>query len=94
LLSNEPGVYREGEYGIRLENMIVVDEALENDFGIFFKFENLTLCHFERDLINKDLLSPMEINWVNNYHKEVFEKLSPFLGQDVCTWLEKKTRPI
>ncbi len=92
VLTNEPGLYREGEYGIRLENMILVDKAFENEFGIFMKFENLTYCHFERNLIDKDMLSKDEVDWVNNYHAGVFEKLSPNLDKDVSSWLKEKIK--
>jgi Xaa-Pro aminopeptidase len=94
LLSNEPGLYREGSYGIRIENMIVVDEALENEFGQFLKFENLTLCHYEKELMDKTLLSSKEIDWINSYHKIVFEKLSPHINKEVTAWLKIKTQPI
>ncbi|MBT3387778.1 MAG: aminopeptidase P family protein [Desulfobacula sp.] len=94
VLTNEPGLYREGVHGIRLENMILVDQAFENEFGIFMRFENLTYCHFERNLIDKDMLSKDEIDWVNNYHARVFEKLSPNLDKDVSSWLKGKTRAL
>ncbi len=94
LLTNEPGVYREGGYGIRLENQILVDEAFENEFGEFLKFENVTFCHFECDLIDPELLSQKEKEWLNAYHQEVFEKVSPHLDKDVSAWLKEKTRPI
>ncbi len=94
VLTNEPGLYREGKHGIRLENMILVDQAFENEFGIFMKFENLTYCHFERNLIDKSLLTKEEKDWVNTYHKKVFEKLSPRLDGDITSWLKEKTRPL
>jgi Xaa-Pro aminopeptidase len=94
VLTDEPGVYREGEYGIRLENMIFVDHAFENSFGSFMKFENLTYCHFERELIDKAMLSKKEIEWINAYHAKVFEKLSCVLERDVELWLKDKTQPI
>ncbi|WDP87675.1 MAG: aminopeptidase P family protein [Desulfobacter sp.] len=91
LLTNEPGLYREGEYGIRLENMVLVAEDEKNQFGRFLRFENLTLCHFERDLMDKDLLTDAEICWVNAYHQRVYEKLSPQLTPEVNEWLREKT---
>ncbi len=94
LLTDEPGVYREGAYGIRLENMILVDEAFENEFGIFMKFEPMTYCHFERDLMDKKILSEKEKDWINAYHAKVYEKLSPILDQDVASWLKEKTQPL
>jgi len=92
LLTNEPGLYREGEYGIRLENMVLVAEDEKNDFGQFLKFENMTLCHFERNLLDKGLLTDRETQWINDYHKIVYEKLSSGLEPDVQTWLKDKTQ--
>jgi len=92
VLTNEPGVYREDEYGIRLENMILVIKAFENDFGTFMKFENLTYCHFERELIDKSMLLRHEIEWVNTYHAKVYETLYPVLNKEVRLWLKDKTK--
>jgi len=94
VLTNEPGVYREGEYGIRLENMILVEHAFENDFGSFLKFRNMTYCHFENSLIDKTILSQKEIEWINAYHAEIYEKLSPVLKQNTAQWLKDKTMPL
>jgi len=94
LLTNEPGVYRESKYGIRLENMILVRKAFENEFGSFLKFDNMTYCHFENDLIDKKLLTQKEIDWLNDYHAMVYEKVSPGLESNVAAWLKKKTTPI
>lgn len=91
LLTNEPGLYREGQYGIRLENMILVDEAEKNQFGQFLKFENITLCHFEKTLMDKDLLTQEEILWVNTFHEQVYDRLSPELTPEVRGWLRAKT---
>ena len=94
LLTNEPGLYREGEYGIRLENMVLVAEDEKNEFGQFLRFENMTLCHFERDLLDKRLLTDQEIEWIDNYHSLVFEKLAPGLNDDVKDWLKAKTQKL
>ncbi len=94
VLTNEPGVYREGYYGIRLENMVLVDEAFENEFGTFMKFKNMTYCHFERNLIDENMLTNDEKNWINRYHARVYEKLSPHVDPDVAGWLKDKTRPL
>jgi Xaa-Pro aminopeptidase len=94
LLTNEPGVYREGSYGIRLENQVLVRDAFENEFGKFLKFENVTFCHFERNLMDPDLLSLKERTWVNTYHADVYEKLSPHLAPEVAQWLRDKTEPV
>ncbi|WDP89939.1 MAG: aminopeptidase P family protein [Desulfobacter sp.] len=94
LLTNEPGLYREGEYGIRLENMVMVAQAEKNNFGQFLTFENMTLCHFERELMARSLLTADEIQWINDYHHEVYEKLAPGLTPEVQDWLKKKTLPL
>jgi len=94
VLTNEPGVYREGGYGIRLENMILVTEDRETEFGSFLKFKTLTLCHFERDLIDRDWLTRAEKNWVDGYHRKVYDVLAPGLDPDVRSWLGDKTRPL
>ncbi len=94
LLTNEPGLYREGQYGIRLENQILVVEDTETEFGRFLKFENMTFCHFERNLIDNTLLSQEELLWLNNYHQTVFNKLTPGLNSEIRTWLERKTRKL
>lgn len=91
LLTNEPGLYREGQYGIRLENMVLVTEDQETQFGKFLKFENMTFCHFERNLVDKSMLSSQEINWLNNYHQRVYDRLAPGLDLPVRQWLERKT---
>lgn len=94
LLTNEPGLYREKRYGIRLENMILVAEAPETEFGEFSKFENMTLCHFEKGLMDRDLLTDFEIEWINTYHQQVYEKISPGLDSRVKAWLKRKTDPL
>ncbi|MFW6203048.1 MAG: aminopeptidase P family protein [Marinilabilia sp.] len=92
--SNEPGVYRPMEYGIRIENLILAKKAGDSDFGTFYKFETLTLCPIDVRLILGDLLTPEETEWLNNYHREVYEKLSPGLNKEEQEWLEQKTEPI
>ena len=94
LLTNEPGIYREGSYGIRLENMVLVTEDRKTEFGQFLKFKNLTLCHFERNLIDAGLLTAEERGWVDDYHARVYEALAPGLDADVAEWLKEKTRPL
>jgi Xaa-Pro aminopeptidase len=94
LISNEPAIYREGEYGIRTENLMICYEDEETDFGHFLKFETISLCYIDKALIDKSLLDNREISWLNSYHTEVFEKLSPHLNQDEKLWLKEKTEPI
>lgn len=90
VLSDEPGIYREGNYGIRIENLITVKKADELSGG-FLKFETLTLCPYERDLIDTALLSDDQINWINSYHCRVYRELSPYLSKEENQWLFKKT---
>ncbi len=94
VLSNEPGIYREGEYGIRTENMIVCVEKEESESGQFFGFETLTLCPIDTSLLDKTLLNKKEIDWLNNYHQKVREELKPLLRKEVQEFLEELTQPV
>jgi len=94
LLSNEPAVYRTGEYGIRTENLIVCYADEETEFGHFLKFDTLSLCYIDRGLIDMSLLDSVEIKWIDSYHNEVFGKLSPHLGSEESLWLREKTGPL
>lgn len=94
LFSNEPGVYKPGRHGVRLENNLLVQEDCKNEFGRFLKFETVTFCPFERSLILPELLTEEERNWINDYHAQTFEKLSPWLNEEECGWLKDKTKPI
>ena len=94
VLSNEPGLYRTGEYGIRIENLVLVQEDSETAFGKFLHFETLTLCPIDKQLIDISMLSIREHAWLNKYHQTVFEKLSPSLSKEACEWLKEKTSEI
>lgn len=94
ITSNEPGVYLEGKFGIRLENMIVCVKDRENGYGRFLKFEPLTMVPFDLDAILPELMTPQEIRWLNQYHKKVFEKLSPLFEADEIPWLKEMTREV
>lgn len=91
VLSNEPGIYRNGEYGLRIENMILIKEKEETAFGKFYQCETITLFPIDKNLIDKALLNQEELNWLNNYHQMVFDKLSPFLNEKEIEWLRKQT---
>jgi len=91
LLSDEPAVYREGEYGIRVENLILCYEDEETEFGRFLKFDTMSLCYIDKSLIETSLLDKREINWLNLYHAEVYDKLSPRLTPEENKWLKEKT---
>jgi Xaa-Pro aminopeptidase len=94
VMSNEPGLYREGEYGIRTENMIVCVEKKETEFGQFLGFETLTLCPIDTSLIDKNLLTEKETVWLNSYHQKVREKLKPLLSKKLQAFLEELTQPV
>lgn len=94
ILTIEPGVYKEGRHGIRTENMVVVEEDCETECGIFYRFRTLTLCPIDTTPLKTELMSPVEISWLNDYHQTVFEKLSPHLSDEDAAWLKTKTQPI
>ena len=94
ITSDEPGIYREGRFGVRHENLILTVSAGDNDFGSWLRFEPLTLCHFDTSAIVPGLLNQEEKDWLNSYNKRVFETLSPLLGREISAWLQEKTRPI
>ncbi|HUX97831.1 MAG TPA: aminopeptidase P family protein [Bacteroidales bacterium] len=94
LISDEPAVYRVGEYGIRTENLILCYEDEETEFGRFLRFDTVSLCYIDKKLIDKSLLEPKEIEWLNRYHSEVYDNLSPHLTPDEKEWLMHKTKPM
>ncbi len=91
LFSDEPAIYREGEYGIRTENLIISYEDEVTEFGKFLKFDTVSLCYIDKSLIDISLLEEREIEWINDYHAEVFEKLCPYLTAEEKSWLGDKT---
>lgn len=90
----EPGVYLEGEYGIRTENELITRKAVKNEYGQFMSFETITFAPIDLDGIDPEELSKDEKAWLNNYHKQVYEKLSPYLEEPVKEWLKDYTRAI
>jgi len=94
ILTNEPGVYIEGQYGIRTENEMLVVEDRETEFGKFLKFEPVTYCPIDLKGIDPGLLNEEEKRWLNEYHSMVYELLSPLLDEKEREWLKVKTRPI
>ena len=94
LTSNEPGIYLEGKYGIRLENDILTIPIKSNEYGDFIGFKTMTLCPFDMDLIDKKYLSDETISFLNNYNSIVYKKLSRFLSYDEKEWLKKVTREV
>ena len=94
ITSNEPGIYREGKYGIRHENLVLCVDDGRNDFGQWCRFETLTLCHLDTSIVIKELLDASEIDWLNAYNAKVFQTLSPRLPSEIAQWLRNKTLPI
>ena len=94
ITSIEPGLYREGYYGIRIENLVASHLDKDNIFGQFMSFETLTLCYIDTQLIDKAFLEPKHKVWLNNYHTNVYNKLSPNLPENEKLWLAEKTKSI
>lgn len=94
ITSNEPGLYLEGKYGIRSENLEVTEVWKETDFGTFLQFKNMTLFPFDTTLCETSIMTDEEIKWLNDYHQEVFSRLSPLLSDEEKEWLKNKTQPI
>ena len=94
IITNEPGIYREGMHGVRHENIMLVVEDCKNEFGDWLRFEPLTLCHFDTSAIIIDLLTREEINWLNAYNARVYRTLSPMMSEEEAAWLEAKCRAI
>ncbi len=94
IVSNEPGMYRDGEYGIRIENLILVRKTEKTAFGTFYDFETLTLFPIDTNLIDTTLLTTMEKDWMNNYHQMVYDRLSPNLSEDEKSWLKEKCKAL
>ncbi|NLB67675.1 MAG: aminopeptidase P family protein [Bacteroidales bacterium] len=92
--SNEPAIYIEGEYGIRTENVLVVEPFTENEFGTFYRFETLTLVPIATSCIDREQLGDECAQWLNNYHRRVYEKIAPHLNDEEAIWLKNKCRPI
>ena len=90
IISNEPGFYREGEYGIRTENILIIKEKDKKNLS----FENISWAPIDRDLIDIKMLSPLEINWINSYHLKVLQNLLKFLDPHERDWLQNVTAPL
>lgn len=94
LISDEPAIYREGEYGIRIENLILCFEDEDTEFGKFLKFDTVSLCYIDKSLIDISHLDRNEIDWLNTYHAEVYKKLGPYLSLEEKKWLKDKTNAL
>ena len=94
VITNEPGIYKEGKHGVRTENIMLVVEEEKTEFGQFMSFEAITYCPIDLDAIDKDMLTDKEKQWLNDYHKMVYKRLSPYLDDEHKAWLKKETREI
>lgn len=93
-VTDEPGLYLKGKFGVRIENTLLIKDFVETVFGKFLQMESLTLCPIDTAPIDVDMLLPEEVEWLNAYHREVFEKLSPYLGDEEVEWLAEATKPL
>lgn len=94
VLTNEPGIYIAGSHGVRLENELIVRKGEKNEYGQFMYFETITFVPFDLDALNPDMLSEEEKGWLNAYHKQVYDKISPYLSEEEAQWLSDYTKEI
>lgn len=94
VVTNEPGIYKEGKHGVRIENTLLVVEDEKTEFGQFMRFETISFCPIDLKGIDGTILTEKEKNWLNNYHKQAYEALSPYLNQEEKEWLKRETRRI
>ena len=93
-VTDEPGIYLAGKFGVRIENTLLVTPYKETEFGQFLQFEPLTLCPIDKSPVVADMLLPEEIDWLNTYHQHVFDTLSPHLSPDEYAWLRIACAPL
>ena len=93
-ITDEPGIYLAGKFGVRIENTLLIIPYMETEFGKFLQFESLTLCPIDKKPIIKEMLLPEEITWLNDYHHRVYEVLSPRLDEGENEWLQKACAPL
>ncbi|MFA6831509.1 MAG: aminopeptidase P family protein [Bacteroidaceae bacterium] len=94
VISDEPGIYRTGSHGVRIENLLLVERRNKIEYGTFYGFETLTLCPIDTKPIIREKIQPEELRYFNDYHKMVYEKLSPLLDDEENQWLKEATKPI
>ena len=93
-VTDEPGIYLAGKFGVRIENTLLITPYKETEFGQFLQFESLTLCPIDKSPILVELLLPEELDWLNAYHQRVFDALSPHLSPDEVVWLREACAPL
>ena len=94
ITSIEPGTYKPGRWGVRIENLVLNREAGSSEFGTFLKFETLTMCPIDTRCLESSLLTRDEVEWLDAYHAEVRERLGPLLDGDALEWLKARTEPV
>ena len=93
-VTDEPGLYLSGKFGVRIENTLLIKDYQTTEFGKFLQMESLTLCPIDLTPVDFSMLQPEEIEWLDTYHRDVFEKLSPYLEGEDMEWLREATRPV
>ena len=93
-VTDEPGLYLSGKFGVRIENTLLIKDYQTTEFGKFLQMESLTLCPIDLTPVDFSMLQPEEIEWLDTYHRDVFEKLSPYLEGEDLEWLREATRPV
>lgn len=93
-VTDEPGLYLSGKFGVRIENTLLIKDYQTTEFGKFLQMESLTLCPIDLTPVDFSILQPEEIEWLDTYHRDVFEKLSPYLEGEDLEWLREATRPV
>lgn len=93
-VTDEPGLYLSGKFGVRIENTLLIKDYQTTEFGKFLQMESLTLCPIDLTPVDFSMLQPEEIEWLDTYHRDVFEKLSPYLEGENLEWLREATRPV
>ncbi len=93
-LTDEPGLYKANRHGIRIENLLLITPYMETEFGAFYQFEPLTLCPIDMAPIDRAMLTPEEVEWLNDYHATVYKALAPLLDEEHRVWLQEKTKSI
>ena len=93
-VTDEPGIYIENEFGVRIENTLLITPYMKTEMGEFLQFETLTLCPIDKSPIIKSLMTKEEVQWLNDYHQTVFDRLSPYLNEEETAWLHQACQPI